>query len=888
MRRCVVTKHLLCVRSTNVFGCCSRPCANLSFSLEAMDNLSFHEDHDVYLRRYDNEFALQVLVAILFLVVLMLTGLLGNTLVFYVYAFKFKHSTTRCYILALAVFDLISCVISIPVEITDMRFNYTFGQYGFCKIMRVFVTFSSMSSGAVLVAVAVDRYKKICRPFKRQTTPFVAKVAIMICSLVSFILSLPAAILYGSRTVTTDDVLVNGSDCSTADEYIKTPYPLIYNGVQFIVFISSTLTLVVLYSLIWRQVVRQQTFRRSVRAQQNRGRTLKIVVTQGNQSSETNNTSDDFLSSSTEGDANKAIKDTGCPRHSGTAMELTINPKLKERGCSSAMTPKSTTLSAGTKSKGLKSSSTNTSSPRQKGQKTTFMLFLITLVFVLSFLPHLGLMATRAANKHVFDDLRGAAMTAYNLFLRSYFINSASNPIVYSFCNEHFRRELYCLWRKMKCRVTTGLVLGIHRGQPSPMSGTNTTLSDHDVNVHLRRYDDIYAYKYLPAIVLVSVLMTTGIIGNSLVCCVYLVKFKSSTVKCFIVSLAVIDLINCVVSCPFDIADMRYRYTFGSYVIMCKTMRVFVTFTSVSSGLVLIPVAVDRYKKICRPFQKQMDIRTAKMAISACCTVGVVVGIPASVFYGPRTVTTDVAAINGSDCSTPDIYVGTPYPLIYNGFNLTIFLTTTVSLSVLYSLIWRRIRKQRNYRRKLKTQSRKCHSSSCVEADTGCVTKSRQEHETVYHEDNAAFVCELETSTERTSDVHNECASSCPADDIASEVPSEKEVENPVPTTSQRSNNASPERSDAAVKKTTLMLFLITLAFVLSFLPHLSLMAARAVNKEFFDKVDTPQFGAFYFFFKSYFINSAFNPIIYSFCNPRFRQELVAVVKRFSRIRQAS
>ncbi|XP_071097338.1 alpha-2Da adrenergic receptor-like [Haliotis cracherodii] len=423
-----------------------------------MDNVSFHEDHDLHLHRHDNEFALQVLAAILFLVVLMLTGLLGNTLVVYVYTFKFKHSTTRCYILALAIFDLVSCAISIPVEIADMRFNYTFGQYGFCKIMRVFVTFSSMSSGAVLVAVAVDRYKKICRPFRGQTTPFVAKVAIIICSLSSFLLSLPAAILYGSRTVTTDDVRVNGSDCSTADEYIKTPYPLIYNGVQFFVFISSTLSLIVLYSLIWRQVARQRSFRRSVRAEQNHGRTLRIVVTHGNQTSETNNTSDDFLSSSTEGDANKAANDESSSRNIVTAVELTINPH-KEEGCgrSSVTTLNSNKLSVGSQSKirhnRTQSTSVSKSSQRPRGQKTTFMLFLITLVFVLSFLPHLGLMATRAVNKHVFDHLQGAAMTAYNLFLRSYFINSASNPIIYSFCNEHFRRELNHLWSKLKCRA---------------------------------------------------------------------------------------------------------------------------------------------------------------------------------------------------------------------------------------------------------------------------------------------------------------------------------------------------------------------------------------------------------------------------------------------------
>ncbi|XP_046374218.2 cholecystokinin receptor type A-like [Haliotis rufescens] len=421
------------------------------------------------------------------------------------------------------------------------------------------------------------------------------------------------------------------------------------------------------------------------------------------------------------------------------------------------------------------------------------------------------------------------------------------------------------------------------------MSSTNTTFSDHDVNVHLRRYDDLYANKYLPAIVLVSVLMATGIIGNSLVCFVYLVKFKSSTVRCFIVSLAVIDLINCVISCPFDIADMRYRYTFGSYVVMCKMMRVFVTFTSVSSGLVLIPVAVDRYKKICRPLQKQMDIRSAKLAIGACCTLGVVVGVPASVFYGPRTVTTDIASINGSDCSTPDIYVGTPYPLIYNGFNLTIFLTTTVSLSVLYSLIWCQIRKQRNYRKALQAKSVKCrHSSSCVATDTESVTQSRRKQaETAPYEDNASFGGEREppsSLTERVTDGHIEYVSSQSAEETASQMSSKKEVPTHDTAKSQRVHKTSPPglaKSEAAIKKTTLMLFLITLTFVLSFLPHLSLMAARAVNKEFFDKVDTPQFGAFYFFFKSYFINSAFNPIIYSFFNPLFRRELVAVVKRF-------
>lgn len=358
---------------------CSSP--RFSIHLETM-NFSRHE-LDLHLGNQDDQYASEVLPVILILSLLMLTGVIGNSLVCYVYLVKFKKGTTRYFILALAVYDLVNCFICIPGEIADMRYNYTFGGNALCKIMRLLLSFTSCSSVAVLLLVAWDRYRKICQPFHKQTSPTFSKIAIAICSLAAFMLSLPNVALYGSRTVTTNDIHINGSDCSTADEYIKTPYPLIFNGVQFIVFIISTVSLTVFYFLIWRRVARQQEFRRSTGLSQ----TNVIPL---------------------------SIKDPD---------NINISPS-------------------------------HDVSKREKGsRKTITMLFLITLVFVLSFLPHLCVMVARAINGSVYDGIHGAGLIANNLLVRSYFFNSASNPIIYGFCNRRFRSELKQIFRQVICRT---------------------------------------------------------------------------------------------------------------------------------------------------------------------------------------------------------------------------------------------------------------------------------------------------------------------------------------------------------------------------------------------------------------------------------------------------
>ncbi|XP_046574616.1 cholecystokinin receptor type A-like [Haliotis rubra] len=345
-----------------------------------------------------------------------------------IYGFLNKQFRRELRLISLATFDLITVTICIPSEIADIRHNYTFGPYTLCKILRLLVTFSAIASASTLVAIAVDRYRKICRPFEKQMTPLSAKVTVIVCSLMTVVVSSPNAVIYGPRAVATDDGYINGSDCSTSDDYVRTPYPLIYNGVLFFIFFSSTLSLSVLYGLIWRQVVRQRKRMNAVyEIRQNVEMDSRHEMIPNTSSSDVQCPSvtwDSSLLSSDRSDSNiparrsERIPDS-CPDGN--------TPSLPGRHPSRC---------------GRNESPTGTSSLRQRGHKTVLMLFLITLVFVLSFLPHLGLMATQAVNKHVFDDLTGAGIAANNLFLRSYFINSASNPIIYSFCNERFRLEV--------------------------------------------------------------------------------------------------------------------------------------------------------------------------------------------------------------------------------------------------------------------------------------------------------------------------------------------------------------------------------------------------------------------------------------------------------------
>ncbi|XP_076457312.1 uncharacterized protein LOC143291325 [Babylonia areolata] len=72
--------------------------------------------------------------------------------------------------------------------------------------------------------------------------------------------------------------------------------------------------------------------------------------------------------------------------------------------------------------------------------RTTLMMFVLTVVFIVNYLPYLLLVSLRSRlGMEVL--VAGLGLNGYHIALRSYFINSAVNPLVYSFCSARFRQE---------------------------------------------------------------------------------------------------------------------------------------------------------------------------------------------------------------------------------------------------------------------------------------------------------------------------------------------------------------------------------------------------------------------------------------------------------------
>ncbi|KAJ8299212.1 hypothetical protein KUTeg_023272 [Tegillarca granosa] len=88
---------------------------------------------------------------------------------------------------------------------------------------------------------------------------------------------------------------------------------------------------------------------------------------------------------------------------------------------------------------------------RSAMMKVTKILFLITALLILTYLPHLILVTIVSCSKGFDEKLGPVGSVIYRIAVRLYYVNNVVNPIIYSFCDKRFRKkcaQLYkCSWR---------------------------------------------------------------------------------------------------------------------------------------------------------------------------------------------------------------------------------------------------------------------------------------------------------------------------------------------------------------------------------------------------------------------------------------------------------
>lgn len=423
----------------------------------------------------------ELLVVMTYLSVLSVVGAAGNGLVLYVYARKKDTLVSTLFILVLAVVDFMTCLVVVPYTIFMEYKDFYIDINVVCKLYLFLITSNIPFSALIMVAIAVDRYFCICHPFLHVMT--VARAKVMIAALAAFATSLGICVsltfgvypvVHTSNTSSennsstastpwlsvtqldrvtfasvnfTDDVneerstnepsVVRSGKCEANDLIISHAFQWYYQKLYTALYPMCLAIVVVLYALIYRRVL----YRRS-RRQKQKSRSLALVqsltsaVRRRGRPRETSTTEDIMVlpPSGALNEFNSCVTSTDPCTAVGTAYvspaAVDVGGKRRSTGAEGGVVDGRIGM---LQANGRSRRSSKADTTFLANMKTAAMLFVVTVVFVVTYLP---------AFLMVLD------LIPYNIIVfYMYFANNFANPVIYSFMNQNFRSDL----RKIFC-----------------------------------------------------------------------------------------------------------------------------------------------------------------------------------------------------------------------------------------------------------------------------------------------------------------------------------------------------------------------------------------------------------------------------------------------------
>lgn len=163
------------------------------------------------------------------IVILLIVGILGNSLVIYVYEFRFPRSDGRCYIGPLAVSDLGTLISTSALNLLKNLMKFIFPGPIVCKCLY-FLSYAFINISLFLwTVIAVQRYRKICKPFKWQMKRDWRKWCILILAGFSFAFFSPTLYFYGINEKVITEYNITVFVCEQTTTNVKGL--LVYQGI---------------------------------------------------------------------------------------------------------------------------------------------------------------------------------------------------------------------------------------------------------------------------------------------------------------------------------------------------------------------------------------------------------------------------------------------------------------------------------------------------------------------------------------------------------------------------------------------------------------------------------------------------------------------------------
>ena len=183
-----------------------------------MENVSFDLNKTGSSDQWNQSVIVKLIPIYIILIIYLILGILGNSLVLFVYVRKFKtYSEGRYFVPVLAATDMLSCVVSSCGHASETLLPIIYKIDIACKIERYLRMITTAFAMFTLVLIVIDRYLKVCRPYGRQMTKPWKKVLIGLVVVSGLFVSAPCFLFYGSAPKISDDGSIIGRRCSSVN-----------------------------------------------------------------------------------------------------------------------------------------------------------------------------------------------------------------------------------------------------------------------------------------------------------------------------------------------------------------------------------------------------------------------------------------------------------------------------------------------------------------------------------------------------------------------------------------------------------------------------------------------------------------------------------------------
>lgn len=354
-----------------------------------------------------------LLPSLVYTMFLVLLGVPGNLAVILVYLYRMEKTSSRRFFVSLALCDFLNCFLGNPFELTMLLNFYTFDYPAVCKISRFSNFFLNNVSACLLTTIAVNRYRRVKYPLKPPMTSGKFRKLCFFAVVFSFVTALPSLFIYGTRTTT---LKVHGmkftyivTKTCHVDDNADTSLSLAFSLYLLKMTIAIFVILVISYTLIAVVVFGRQKQMTSLPEyeEQSLQRFASLCHLDGRQ----------------------CIKE----------YVFQEEPRLK-RAHSVTLVCLDSQMNGVRLQPHISGLMVNRKA--FKTGKTTFIMCIVSTVFMLSFVPYLIIVNLRYLSPDIFTDLSAFQWAMYHLTVRSYMLNSAVNPVIYCFLNGTFRQKV--------------------------------------------------------------------------------------------------------------------------------------------------------------------------------------------------------------------------------------------------------------------------------------------------------------------------------------------------------------------------------------------------------------------------------------------------------------